>query len=45
MRAFETPEIEILAFQVKDVITTSDGSPDDNDNGFVDIGDLLKLQK
>lgn len=41
MRVFEKPEIESLVFQVKDVITTSD----DNDNGFVDIGDLLKLQK
>lgn len=40
MRAFEAPEIKILAFHIADVITTSD----DHDNGFIDFGDLMSLR-
>lgn len=42
MRAFEAPEIEALAFQVEDVITTSQDF--EHDNGFVDFDDLRTLQ-
>ena len=42
MRAFEAPEIETLAFQVEDVITTSQDL--EHDNGFVDFDDLRTLQ-
>lgn len=38
MQNFEKPVINIIALDVIDVITTSD----EHDNGFVDIGDLMK---
>ena len=44
MRAFETPEIKILAFHVADVITTSSVEID-HDNGYIDFGDLFGLRK
>ena len=34
MRTFETPEIEIIKFQVEDVITTSGDTFDDGGTGI-----------
>ena len=39
MQTFEAPVITVTEFELVDIITTST----DHDNGFVDIGDLLKL--
>lgn len=38
MKIFENPTMDIVLFDAKDIITTSN----EHDNGFVDIGDLLK---
>ena len=42
MRAFEAPEMKILAFQTVDVITTSQDF--EHDNGYVDFDDLKSLR-
>ena len=34
MRPFEAPEIEIIKFEVEDIITTSGDSFDDSDTGI-----------
>ena len=38
MKRLEKPKIEIIKFDVKDIITTSE-----HDNAFGDIADLLSL--
>lgn len=45
MNNYKQPEIEIIKFELSDIITTSTPSveeKDEHDNGYVDIGDLFK---
>lgn len=38
MNNFEKPMVDIVLFNAQDIVTTSF----EGDNGFIDIGDLLK---
>ena len=45
MNTYEKPEIEVIKFELSDIITTSTPTveeKDEHDNGYIDIGDFLK---